>query len=102
MLLLLSVISKCLLPRRRITESQMQHVVYREWLPVILGHKISAEYRLDPLHIGYTEYNASLDATVLNEFSSVAFRFGHSLVNNTFLRSVTEVSYVPVYKRSPN
>lgn len=66
--------------------AETQHIVYNEWLPGILGSKVTARYELYPRKSGFTEYDASVDATTPNEFSAVAFRFGHSLTNNSFLR----------------
>lgn len=71
---------------RRIVSAETQHIVYNEWLPGILGSKVTARYELYPRKSGFTEYDASVDATTPNEFSAVAFRFGHSLTNNSFLR----------------
>ncbi|EEC08357.1 peroxinectin, putative, partial [Ixodes scapularis] len=70
---------------RRIVGSQLQHVAYKEWLPVILGAKTSDAYGLTPRNSGYTTYNASVDASVENEFAAAAFRFAHTLINGTFL-----------------
>lgn len=72
--------------RRRIVGAEMQHVVYKEWLPDILGPVVTTQHGLYPRKSGYTVYNASLDATIPNDFSGAAFRFGHSQINNTFLR----------------
>lgn len=71
---------------RRLLSAEMQHVVYKEWLPEILGLEAAAANDLYPLTSGYSQYDASVDATVLNEFGAAAFRFGHSLVNDSFLR----------------
>ncbi|CAN8025235.1 unnamed protein product, partial [Ixodes persulcatus] len=70
---------------RRIVGSQLQHVAYKEWLPEILGTKTSDAYGLTPRNSGYTTYNASVDASMENEFATAAFRFGHTLINGTFL-----------------
>ncbi|CAN7937954.1 unnamed protein product, partial [Ixodes hexagonus] len=70
---------------KRIVESQMQHVVYKEWLPQIIGFNTSDAYGLTPLSSGFTAYNGTLDASMVNEFAAAAFRLGHTLVNNTFL-----------------
>ncbi|CAN8025409.1 unnamed protein product [Ixodes persulcatus] len=70
---------------KRIVESQLQHVVYKEWLPEIIGADTSNAYGLTPRSSGYTSYNASVDASMVNEFAAAAFRLGHTLVNGTFL-----------------
>ncbi|CAN8005166.1 unnamed protein product [Ixodes pacificus] len=70
---------------KRIVESLLQHVVYKEWLPEIIGANASDAYGLTPRSSGYTSYNASVDASMVNEFAAAAFRLGHTLVNGTFL-----------------
>ncbi|XP_075749279.1 chorion peroxidase [Rhipicephalus microplus] len=69
---------------KRILESRFQHIVFNEWLPVILGGTAMTRYNLRPLGEGYTKYNARVDPTIVNEFSSAAFRFGHSNVQGLF------------------
>lgn len=53
----------------------LQHITYSEWLPA-LGIRLG----------DYSGYNASVNPNISNEFSAVAFRFGHSMVNETLLR----------------
>ncbi|CAN8001095.1 unnamed protein product, partial [Ixodes hexagonus] len=69
---------------KRIVESTFQHIVYSEWLPVILGPVEMARYRLTPRRSGYTTYNDSVDATMINEFAAAAFRLGHTLIDGIF------------------
>ncbi|CAN8025239.1 unnamed protein product [Ixodes persulcatus] len=71
---------------KRIVESQFQHVVYGEWLPTFAGRDAVEKYDLVPLQSGFTTYDSTVDATMIDEFPSAAFRMGHSLVSGTFLR----------------
>ncbi|VDK17833.1 unnamed protein product [Anisakis simplex] len=72
---------------RRIMGAKVQHIVYNEWLPVVLGCETAAKYDLVPRKIGYfTGYDEHCDATVTQELATAAFRFGHSLIRNTFPR----------------
>ena len=55
---------------RKIVIAEWQHVVFDEWVPRIIS-------------IGsYKGYNSGLDPSLINAFSTAAFRFGHSLVPN--------------------
>ncbi|CAG0923981.1 unnamed protein product, partial [Notodromas monacha] len=66
---------------RRILMAQMQHVAYNEFLPRVLGWKAINKYNLNLLPDGYSEgYDKKCNPTILNEFATAAFRFGHSLL----------------------
>ena len=66
---------------RRINVAQYQHIVYKEWLPVVLGNQMMETFGMFPLSRGYsTDYDDSFDPRINNEFAAAAFRFGHSLV----------------------
>jgi len=68
---------------KRFVNAEYQHIVYNEWLPVVLGKKFMNTYGLFPLSSGYSQdYDTSFDPRITNEFSAAAFRFGHSLIPN--------------------
>lgn len=69
---------------RRIVECQFQHIVYSEWLPIVVGPQTMTRFGLTPRSSGSTTYNDSVDATMLNEFAAAAFRLGHTLIDGTF------------------
>ena len=56
---------------RELVVAQIQQITYDEWLPALVG--VNALSR-------YEGYDAAVDPTVANEFSTAAFRFGHSLL----------------------
>lgn len=58
-------------------EAEMQNVVWNEWLPLLLGE--------DALP-GYGGYDAHADGTIATEFSTAAFRLGHSLLPSELLK----------------
>ncbi|XP_063992692.1 peroxidase-like isoform X2 [Diachasmimorpha longicaudata] len=75
---------------RRITIAINQHISYSEWLPIILGAKNTARYRLVYNTDDYVDdYDASVNPSVLNEHSNAAFRVFHSLIAG-YLKLVME------------
>lgn len=66
---------------KRFVNAEYQHIVYNEWLPIVLGKRFMNTYGLFPLSSGYSQdYDTSFDPRITNEFSTAAFRFGHSLI----------------------
>jgi hypothetical protein len=62
---------------RKLNIAQFQSIVYNEYVPALLGPNAIA---------AYGGYNSGTDPSIANEFSTVAFRFGHSLLNNVVQR----------------
>ncbi len=56
---------------RQLNVAQLQHIVFEEYLPAILGRPLEA----------YDGYDASIDAGISRTFSTAAFRFGHTMVS---------------------
>ena len=56
---------------RRIISATLQHITYTEWLPVILGEKMVKDLGLDHEQCDYKD---NVDATIINSFSTAAFR----------------------------
>ncbi|XP_037952531.1 uncharacterized protein LOC119683009 [Teleopsis dalmanni] len=72
---------------RRIIGAMFQHITYREFLPIVLGREVCKLFDLDLLTSGYYEgYDLKTNPTVANSFAAAAFRFGHSLVQNSYMR----------------
>jgi len=69
---------------RRLVGAELQRVTYSEFLPVVIGPDMMESYHLNLPEIGTTNYDPDEDPTILNEFSTVSFRFGHTLVSETF------------------
>ncbi|MEO1618202.1 MAG: peroxidase family protein [Planctomycetota bacterium] len=55
--------------------AQLQSITYNEFLPALLGEEALSRYE---------GYDSSVDASIANEFSTAAFRFGHSTLNDEF------------------
>jgi peroxidase len=58
---------------KAITTAEYQNIIYNEYLPVLLG----------PVLGQYSGYNPNVNAQVTQEFSTAAFRMGHSEVSDT-------------------
>jgi hypothetical protein len=62
---------------RMLNIAQYQSIIYNEWIPAVLGPNALPTY---------TGYNPNVNASIANEFSTVAFRFGHSLLSGNVER----------------
>lgn len=62
---------------RRLVGAEMQIITYEEFVPLLLGPDALRPYR---------GYDPSLDARIMNAFSSAAYRLGHSLLSTTLRR----------------
>ena len=60
---------------RQIVIAQLQSITYNEFLPALLGENAISRYR---------GYDPTVDPSIANEFSTAAFRFGHSTLNDQF------------------
>lgn len=58
---------------RKIVGAEIQKITYKEFLPVLLGP-------MAPNPDAY-QYDHTIDTRIANEFSTMAFRFGHSMVS---------------------
>ena len=56
-----------------ITTAEYQNIVYKEYLPVLIGNVLGS----------YQGYNPNINTQVTQEFSAAAFRVGHSQVSDT-------------------
>jgi serine/threonine protein kinase len=74
---------------RKLNIAQGQMITYNEYLPDLLGPTALSKY---------TGYNPNVDPAIATEFSTVAFRFGHSLLSDEIERAnnngldITDVS----------
>lgn len=69
---------------RRIVIAQIQHITFNEWLPIIIGPGFSRAFGLAVRRRGFSnDYDPSINPNMNNEFSTAAYRFGHSLVQGS-------------------
>lgn len=64
---------------RKIVGAEMQAIVYYEYLPAMMGRGLAR----------YRGYNPRVDPRISNEFSTVGFRVGHTLINR-FITGIDE------------
>jgi len=57
---------------RRTVIAELQWIVYNEYLPALLGSSAMP---------AYTGYKATVNPSISNEFSTAAYRFGHSMLD---------------------
>jgi hypothetical protein len=62
---------------RKLNIADYQMIIYNEWIPAVLGANALP---------AYAGYNSSVNAGIATEFSTVAFRFGHSLLSGNIER----------------
>ncbi|GAB5406421.1 MAG: peroxidase family protein [Aureliella sp.] len=58
---------------RALVIAEIQAITYNEFLPALLGQRAISRY---------DGYDSSVDPNIANEFSTAAFRFGHSTLND--------------------
>ncbi len=61
---------------RKIVGAEMQAITNNEWLPALTGASLPA----------YTGFNIAVDPSISNEFSTAAFRIGHTMLSGDILR----------------
>ncbi len=62
---------------RALVAAEIQHITYTEFLPALLGPRALRHY---------SGYRPQTDARLMNEFSTAAFRFGHSMLSPVLAR----------------
>ncbi len=80
---------------RRIIGAMVQHITYREFLPLVLGRDVCRLFDLELERDGfYKSYDIRVNPTVANSFSAAAFRFGHSLIQGSYMRSNSHHQFI--------
>jgi len=62
---------------RALVGAQIQWITYNEFLPKLIGRDALSEY---------SGYNSQVDASIANEFSTAAYRVGHTMLSSQLLR----------------
>ena len=75
----------------------MQNIIYTEFLPSILPQETLRRYQLDNFE---SSYKKNVSPVILVEFSTAAFRMGHSLVSS-LIELYRNVENPEFYKSTP-
>ena len=65
---------------RRHIVAEWQNIVYSEFLPNILGSELMAQFDLQTSNSSL--YDSRVLPSIFTEFSTAAYRFGHSMIQN--------------------
>lgn len=74
---------------RKIVGAQMQHITFKQWLPLIIGESgmaLLGEYR---------GYDPQMNPSIANEFATAALRFGHTIINPILHRLNSSFQPIP-------
>ena len=64
---------------RRIVIGELQHITYKEWLPIILGKEYMDTNDMTPAAQGFTnKYSQEVNPGITNVFATAAFRLQSS------------------------
>lgn len=66
----------------------LQHIVYDQYIPGVIGREGSEKYGIVPTsdNTYFTGHNTSVNPQLYNEFNTAALRYGHSIVSNSYRR----------------
>ena len=60
--------------------AELQHITYKEWLPIILGEDYMTTWDMVPGEAGHTnKYDAEVNPGITNVFATAAFRLYSTL-----------------------
>jgi len=71
---------------RSVVTAEMQAITYREFLPLLLGRNALGRY---------FGFDPSVDPRICNEFSTAAYRLGHTMLSPTLQRLDADGSPIP-------
>ena len=78
---------------RQVVGGMMQSIVFREYLPEVLGASVVRDLVRDPRIRGY---RPSFNPSIVNAYATAAFRYGHSLIRPEFARLDENYNSLPI------
>lgn len=95
------------LEAKRVVVAEFQLITYREWLPLIIGSETMKRFSLNVRHLGFShDYDPHMNPSITSEFTTSAFRFGHSTVDGKFKLhhrgQLSEIIDIPDVMFNPN
>lgn len=79
---------------RKLNIAKYQHIVYNEYLPMLVGEKAALNWKLLPGEFG--GYNPHINPQVKNAFT-ITSRFGHTMINKYHLSIDSNLNLVDKY-----
>ncbi|KAM3956103.1 LOW QUALITY PROTEIN: chorion peroxidase-like [Aphomia sociella] len=70
---------------RRILQAEFQHIIYNEYLPLLIGPELVQIFGLSPSPEYSSSYDSHVNPSLTAEFSTAAMRFGHSVVDSNIM-----------------
>ncbi|CAG4946260.1 unnamed protein product [Colias eurytheme] len=70
---------------RRIVQAEFQNIIYKEWLPLLLGPKVMKLFKITSPKGYSTGYDSLVNPSLTVEFAAAAMRFGHSTVDGKMM-----------------
>lgn len=82
---------------RKIVSAIFQSITYREYLPLLVGSKHMESFGLTLTDKGFWDgYDTRYDASITNEFTTAAFRYGHSQVSSVIKRRTAKYNSIAI------
>ncbi|ESP05192.1 hypothetical protein LOTGIDRAFT_152002 [Lottia gigantea] len=78
---------------RKIVAAVIQRITYKDYIPSVFGREFVHQFKLDQPY----EYKPSVNPQIINEFTTAAFRYGHSLITDSMKLNGKDVPLHELY-----
>lgn len=84
---------------RKIMIGINQHIIYNQWIPVLIGRSVYEKFQLKPFESGFfMGYDKNQDPGLFNEMATAVLRFGHTLIKHQMHKAHANLS---LFEKSP-